>query len=198
MKTKILVIVITALLSTLSGSVWAQGKSAQSSIGTKELLARIEVLEAALEMLSTTSSDVTGNTYRTNDTVSFSGALVPPAAGQFNGSSVRDRLLTFNADHTATWQVVNCEAGQISDFAGNAPTRSNGNCVSNLATDWEFTQTGNEVVLTALNGPPISIYMTVSKLGEVVIWNNAGNVLFDGPQVEIVNGASGIGIRVDD
>ena len=175
-------------------AVPALAKNENASVGTKELLERIEALEAAVENLGGGTSDVSDRTYHTYTFVHNIGALTNGPTGHMAivGSIVRE--MSFHGDGTGFWAIASCESNQLSAFNANPPSIGPVTCAalgSGVAFTW--TQAGNEVELTL---PGLILSGSVSSDGSIITLMTGGVTTL--PTITVAGGALTVGVLVDD
>lgn len=198
-------IIATIILSTSSALAKDEKSSkdnkstkTESAIGSKELLSRIEQLEAALAALQPIQASVAGSTYATFVIVGGFGLLNAPNQGHFQTVGSRVRTFQFNTDNTGTWTLEDCVSEQLSEFGtAAAQIQSSPGCNVPTLTHFTYTQTGNIVEVTPA-GAPASLLLTVSQDGNVL--GNAQGGAFGNPAIPGgINGVSTsmiLGLRI--
>ena len=192
MNNKYLVLLILAVFTLPMSSTYA--KNSNSSEGTKELLARIEALEAAVSTLGGTDSSVSGATYKTRYVSSGLGAFLP-FPGDFMTVSGGDRTLSFNTDGTGEWTTQNCFEEQLLNLPSSDPflQSSPANCGTFGQSGFTYVQAGNDVeIIDDITGDVARL--SVSTSGEIVTIN--GLVQNDKALYNFSAGFLSIGIRV--
>lgn len=194
-------LLIAALLFQMSV---ATAKSDNASVGTKELLARIEALESAVG-LNPNAGSVVGSTYRSRvlfDTTTIVNDL--PINVEINGQVAESRIWTFEENGVGTVLTPNvCEAQRLITVNDTQLTIEDNSCIV-LSASFTYSQTGNEVTVEFFNNPR-SLDMTVSNDGETFILNGVtltgSDEDSDGDGVEDVQTIGGyisIGVRTED
>jgi hypothetical protein len=216
MKNTILNVLLVILLITPS-ALLAQGKSnnaekdknENASVGTKELLARIEALEAIVHSLSGDSADVSGKVYHTYTMTNAIGAWNAPASGFMNNLGFLIRELNFEANGEGYWSVDFCNMQNLTSPPVGQPNiqpASPGCDLAVASIDFSWTQIGNMVEISIENGlnpnaPPQILIFSVSSNGNVV--TTANSVNFSTPPspfnegVMISSGMLTVGVLVD-
>jgi hypothetical protein len=134
-------IITTLLAATLAFQVsMAAAKSDNASVGTKELLARIEALENAVG-LNPNAGNVAGSTYRTRvlfDVDTIVNYL--PINLEINRHVASSRIWTFEENGIGNVQTPNvCEAKQLTTFDDTQLTIADGACIE-FNTSFSYTQ----------------------------------------------------------
>lgn len=170
-------------------------KNDNSSAGTKELLTRIEALEAAVGALGGTDNKVTGATYRMN---SLGGGLAAflPFPGNFHLLFGGSHDVTFNSDGTGTWVVLFCYNEQLSEIANDPPDLKSIPCGTFAANGFTYSQAGSDLAVTDVTTNN-TITLTVSTDGSALVSadlnSQGGGGVFD-----LSAGVLLVGVRVSD
>lgn len=191
----LLVLLLVAPLSTTYVAADNSNKSSNASVGTKELLARIEALEEIVQNLGGNGPDVSGSTYRTfSHGTAF--AAFNPFAGKFHLVSFTNRLLTFNTDGTGYWSIEDCAQHQLTEIGNNPPVLLPPGCAVGFVGGFTYVQSGNDVEITG-DGMPSSIMLTVSNSGDAI--TTAGSVVLGdaNTQFTLANSSIVMGVRVE-
>ena len=169
-------------------------ENSKSSVGTKELLARIEALEAAVAGLGGTDNSVGGHEYRILNFGSGIAAFIP-FEGQFHLVFHSDRYLQFNTDGTGNRVTQFCDNQQLTVIAPNPPSLAPAGpgCTSVVDGAFTWAQSGNDVEISS--GGPNPLLMTVSASGDTIIGGGLG-ILGTGNPFYLASGNIAVGVRL--
>jgi hypothetical protein len=193
MKHTISSILVAAFLIIQTG-IASAAANGNASVGTKELLARVEALENAILNLQT--PNVAGASFRTT----FIGNLtMVTGAGteQLLRLASAYRTLFFNNDGTATWTLIEgtCRSGTLKSAQEDFTFQMDAFCTT-PPQQLTYVQTGSNIDLYRLSGDYYAT-MTVNHDGSVLM---ISNILGIGP-AGTETGALGyltIGLRISD
>lgn len=185
---------ILIALSLLLGASNTTAKSDNASVGTKELLARIEALENLVGG-GPDPSDIAGATFRSKvvfQVTTLANGL--PVNLEINGMIAATRQWTFAEDGTGTFSTETCEGKRLTNFNGNLTIGNNG-CI-NLPPTFTYLQTDNQVTVDFGDGP---LELIISNDGQTIILNGVSQTsTVDGPNTfdHIANWIA-VGVRTD-
>lgn len=199
MKFPTTIILLVAVLFFQINLAAAAEKSSEStksnkSVGTKELLARVEALESAIADLQ--SPDVAGTSFRTTY-LGNSAIVLNSGAEQFLRLSTAYRTLDFNEDGTASWNLVEdtCRSSSLRTGQDISTFRLDAFCAT-PPVQMTYLQTGSNIDLFRSSGEYYST-MTVNHDGSVLMMSGTVGI---GPIGEEVGGFQflTIGLRISE
>lgn len=176
------ILVFAALVFQIEQSFSAEknNNNSNSSVGTKELLARIEALESRIANLL--SPDVAGASFRTTY-LGNSALLLNGGVEQFLRFSTAYRELNFNEDGTATWFLIDetCRSSSLRMGPEISTFQLDAACAT-PPMQMTYIQNGSNIDLFRASGDYYST-MTISNDGSVLMMSGTVGIGSVGEEV---------------